>query len=82
MKKHYKTLEQVWADIDSGKTIHCGSDAYAITIEPVATKWRLLHHVELPFSTRGEKCLRVTCTSNYFGSLLTPNDLGNLYSYA
>lgn len=75
----FKTIEQVWQAIDEGKTVYWSSDAYQLTIEPVNREWRERNGFDLPFSTRGEECLRVTCMSNWFGSLLLENEMSNLY---
>lgn len=72
MKSQFKTIEQVWKAIDEGKTIYWSSSAYTLTIEPSSPNFD-------KFSERNNKVLRVTCTANYFGSLLRENDLSNLY---
>lgn len=76
----FKTIGQVWAAIDAGKTVYWASDAYQLTLEPSNLEWRARCKFAVPFSNRGETSLRVTCTSNWFGSLLTENELGQLYT--
>lgn len=75
----FNTIDEVWSAIDAGKTVYWGSDAYQLTLEPVKRDWREKNGFKIPFSTRGETCLRVTCMSNWFGSLLEPSELGKLY---
>lgn len=41
--------------------------------------WRKEQRFEVPFSNRDGKSLRVTCVSNYFGSLLSEADLNQLF---
>ncbi len=74
-----KTVEQVWSLIDQGKTVCCVNDAYQLTVEDTLIDWRKRNGYEIPFSNRDGKCLRVTCVSNWFGSLLLESELKNLY---
>jgi hypothetical protein len=76
----FKTIEEVWAAIDKGLTVYWASDAYQLTIEESNLEWRRRQGFAVPFSNRGEKCLRVTCMSNWFGSLLDANELNRLYT--
>lgn len=84
----FQTIEQVWEAIDAGKTVYWGSDAYQLTIEEEGeannpesmAAWRIHHGYPVPFSARGTKALRVTCISNWFGSLLSETELGALYT--
>lgn len=75
----FKTIDQVWNAIDQGKTVCWCSDIYQITIEESNLEWRQNSGFDVPFSNRNGKCLRVTCMSNWFGSLLDKNELNNLY---
>lgn len=75
----FQTIEQVWQALDQGLTVCWSSDAYELTIEETRLEWRQRNGFEIPFSNRGEKCLRVTCVSNWFGSLLLPSELPKLY---
>lgn len=75
----FSNIDQVWEAIQQGKTVYWSSKAYALTVEPVNREWRQRCGFEIPFSARGESCLRVTCISNYFGSLLEPHELGKLF---
>lgn len=79
MTKQFKTLDQVWNAIDQGLTVYWASDAYQLTIETVDPDYRIRMGWGPTFSQRDTKALRVTCISNWFGSFLDPNELGNLY---
>ena len=76
---NYNNIDRVWEAIEAGHTICWSSDAYQLTIEPVNREWRKRQGFALPFSTKGEFCLRVTCMSNWFGSLLEESELSKLY---
>lgn len=76
----FKTIEQVWDAIDRGETVYWSNKSYALTIEDSELAWRKKQGFKIPFSNRNGKCLRVTCTSNYFGSLLEPKELSNLFT--
>lgn len=80
MKNQFKTIEQVWNALDQNKTIYWSSDAYALTIESSRLDWRKERGLNIPISNRDGKCIRVTCTANYFGSLLEPSELIHLYT--
>lgn len=60
----YKTIEQVWAAIDAGKTVYWSNTSYKLTIEETNHEWRKRCGFETPYSNRDDKCLRVTCISN------------------
>jgi hypothetical protein len=68
----FKSIKQVWQAIEQGKTVYWHNTGYALTIEPASK------HTD-SFSVKGEQCLRVTCLSNYFGSIIVPNDLKDLF---
>ncbi len=70
---YYKTLEQIWADVNAGHTIYWSNTAYKLTVEndPVPEK-----HL---FSEREGRMLRATCTANYFGSRLHETDISNCF---
>lgn len=72
-------LEQVWQALEEGKTVYWTNKSYKITIEPLNREWRESNGFEIPFSAKGEQCLRVTCISNWFGSLLDPSELNSLF---
>lgn len=79
----FKSLDQVWAAIDAGQTVYWASDAYQLTIENCfPEEYRQRMGWAHPFSKRGDKCLRVTCMRNWFGSLLHESELGALYTKA
>lgn len=70
------TINQLWTLLDANTTVHWSNDSYKITVESIIpdNQYQLNH-----FTRRGDKVLRVTCTSNYFGSLLNESDLESLY---
>jgi hypothetical protein len=76
---NFKTIDQVWNALDQGLTVCWASKAYEITIESSEIEWRQRQNFAIPFSNRDGKCLRVTCVSNWFGSLLCENELSNLF---
>lgn len=76
----FKSLDQVWAAIDAGKTVYWSNKAYALTVEDSMLQWRQDNGFEVPFSNRDGKCLRVTRISNYFGSLLLEFEIKKLFT--
>lgn len=74
-----KNLDQVWMAMDDGKTVYWTSDAYKLIVVPSDLSWREHNGFEVPFSNRCGHSLRVTCISNYFGSLLLENEIPQLY---
>lgn len=76
----FRTIAEVWEAVDAGKRVYWSNDAYALTVEPVNREWRERNGFEIPFSAKGAVCLRVTCLSNWFGSLLIETELGALYT--
>ena len=73
------TLNEVWGAIDLGKTIYWGNKSYKITVEDSNLDWRKENNLNVPFSNRDGKCLKITCISNYFGSLLNESELSSLF---
>jgi hypothetical protein len=78
-KQTFKTVTEVWAAIDAGKTVYWGNKEYRLTEEDSNLEWRLSHGYEAPLSNRNGRCLRVTCTRNWFGSFLTESDINELF---
>lgn len=77
--RQFHNIEQVWKAIDESKTIYWANKAYKLTVESSALDWRQENGYSIPFSNKDGLCLRVTCISNYFGSLLCEDDLGSLF---
>ena len=69
----FKNIKQVWQAIEQGKTVYWHHKGYALTIETVPKG-------ASDFSVKGEQCLRVTYLANYFGSLVVPSDLKDLFT--
>jgi hypothetical protein len=80
--KKFKNIQQIWAAIDAGQAVYWASDAYQLTIEETNVEYRQRMGWDLPFSNRDGKCLRVTCMSNWFGSLLLEKEINQLYTKA
>lgn len=72
-------LEEVWNAIDAGQTVCWNSATYEVLVVDSMLDWRKEQRFEVPFSNRDGKSLRVTCVSNYFGSLLSEADLNQLF---
>lgn len=73
LMRRFENLEEVWRAVESGQEVFCENLAYHITVEsdfPQANKWTL----------RDGKLLRVTCKSNYFGALLTQEQIRDLFT--
>lgn len=79
MKHPIKNLDHLWTLIDSGVTVYWCNESYAITVEYSMISWRTDNGFPVPWSNKNGFCLRVTCTSNYFGSLLDEKDLPRLF---
>jgi hypothetical protein len=75
----FKNLNEVWAAIDSGKTVYYGSEGYKLTVEDTGVEWYKRQGLDIPFTNRDGKCLRATCIENWFGSLLLENEIGKLF---
>lgn len=73
MIKRYKTIEQVWNDIEKGIEIFWGNESYHLTLVPSGPN-------NTQYTNKNGQLLRVTCISNYFGSLLNESELNALFS--
>lgn len=71
-KGEFKTIDQVWDAIESGQEVFWSNESYHLTVEDA-------QDYNPDFTKRNGKVLRVTCISNYFGSLLCENELSNLF---
>lgn len=68
----FKTLDDIRAALDAGKTVYWSNKAYTA------------HYVDAsanhnPYSVKDGKAIRVSCTSNYFGSLISESDIYNCF---
>jgi len=70
----FKTIEQVWQAIDEGKKVYWHHEGYQVLVDNDSCPEKKLS------SNRGEKCLRVTCLRNWFGSRLDERELGQLFT--
>lgn len=73
MKNQFKTIDEVWTAIDNGETVYWRNESYQLTIENARPNFKA-------FTIRNDKCLRVTCMSNWFGSLLEEKEITNLFT--
>lgn len=69
-----KTIQEVWQAIMNGKPVYWHHEGYRITLVDARGDYQEKH-----FTYRNGFVLRVTCTSNWFGSLLEESELGNLF---
>ncbi len=74
MKKIKMTsYDDIWNALAEGKTVHWASDAYKIYIEAIAMK----EHGR--YTSKHGCTLTARCISNYFGSLLLPEEIKQCY---
>lgn len=83
-KGTFKTIDQVWEALDSGKTVYFNNESYKIYIErnpkTISGEKNPYYSSESrSFSTRNEEMLAVRCISNHFGSVISPSDLSHLF---
>jgi hypothetical protein len=74
VSSQFKTISEVWAAIDSGKPVYWGNKGYRVL--PVDHD----NENSPTFTLKNGKLLRVTFTANWFGSLLQPSELGQLFT--
>ena len=74
MKNEFKTMNDVWMAIYSGKTIYWSSMSYRVLVSEDPCPEKKMS------SNRGVHSLRVTCMSNWFGSRLDESELGALFT--
>ena len=67
-----KNIKQVWEAIEKGQNVYWHHKGYKVTLE-------LANDLTDSFSVKGKHCLRVTCLSNWFGSIIVPSDLPDLF---
>lgn len=73
MKTKYMTLDEIRNDLDKGIEIFWANDSYKV------------HYVDVfeninPYSVKNNKAIRITCISNYFGSLIDEKEIKCCYS--
>ena len=68
------TIEQIWDALDAGKTVYWENGLYQV--KPVKMK---SHNQYSEVSKRDDEALRVTCTMNGFGSLITEGCLAKCF---
>lgn len=76
----FKTLDDIWAAIENGKTVYWQNRCYKLTVEDSQLQWRKENGMPIPWTNKNGRCLRVTCTKNYFGSLLLESEVKNLFT--
>lgn len=80
MNKQFKSIDEVWSALDAGQTVYWGNESYKVYIEPDYLPQVTAVHKGRKFSARNGQLLSVRCISNYFGSIITPQCLGNLFT--
>ena len=70
-----KTIKDVWQNLESGRVVYAGNKAYRLTMENARGEYQEKH-----FTYKNGYVLRVTCTSNWFGSLLNEKELSTLFT--
>lgn len=72
--RRFNSINQVWDAIGQGKTVYWVNTSYALTVEPH------FDQISPKAFIRDNKFLRVTCTSNYFGSILIEKEINQLFT--
>ena len=70
-----RSIKDVWDNIMAGRTVYWGNEAYRITLIDAIGDYQANH-----CTSKNGLVLRVTCTSNWFGSLLEPAQLKDCYT--
>lgn len=81
--KQIKSIEEAWSNLEAGRVVYCGNKSYRLTLEEVrrhgvnedTAKYQEAHH-----SYKNNYVLRVTCTSNWFGSLISESEVSQLFT--
>ena len=68
------TIKEIYAAIDNGLNVNWSSELYYVHIIEVKK-----HNKYTKISKRKNNCLRITCTSNGFGSVVHLSDLKKCY---
>lgn len=76
----YATIDQVWSAIEMGLPVYWSNTNYRLEVVDSNLSYRAAHGLNVPFSNRFGKSLRVTCINNGFGSLLDESELGSLFT--
>jgi hypothetical protein len=79
MKSQFKNVDQVWEAINQGETVYWKNKAYKIYVEENSKNGFFYSSEARQFSTRNEQMLSVRCIENYFGSVLSPNEISELF---
>jgi hypothetical protein len=66
-----KNIEQIWQEIMNGKIVYWENEGYRITMtEALNNEYQLKH-----FSHKNGFVLCITCTENWFGSLIDESEV-------
>lgn len=73
--KQYKTIDEVWSDLDKGKTIYWASIAYKLHKEEANCDFQKNH-----FTCKNNIVLSARHIETYWGGLLHEAELSDLFS--
>lgn len=73
----YKTAKQVWAALDRGQIVNWHHAGYKVYREKARAG---CEYQNKHWTYREGYVLSVRCIENYFGSLMDPSDIRNLFS--
>ena len=68
------TLNQVWDAVDQGLTIYWGNRAYAVYVEKADGEYQKNH-----FTNRNGKVLGIRYIETYWGGLMCPEEMSELF---
>ena len=73
---NFKTINEVWAAIDSGKSVFWEHTGYKVIVEHAdqTNEYQSNH-----FTNRDGKVLSIRCLENYFGGLMDEKELSALF---
>jgi hypothetical protein len=71
--KHYSNLGEIRTDLDNGIEIFWVNTSYKV-------HYIIAGENCTPFTVKDGKAIRVSCISNYFGSVLNEEEIGRCFS--
>jgi hypothetical protein len=76
----FNSVSEVWDAIDAGKTVYWSSKAYKVFVEPDLMPERTKELDFRQYAERNGSILAVRYIENYFGSIISPYYIGNLFT--
>lgn len=73
------TVSDIWEAIEQGKTVCWINEGYQVMAEMISGDIDTRLYQSKHFTCRGNRVLTVRFVSNYFGGLMTEEDLKNVY---